>query len=618
MTGPTGLVNFFVLEGSDYVEQLDSLLGASGPSGPDADAFTRAARALRGSATMARRGGIAALAAAVERLGRALRERVLPWTPTMHDSLRAAVAELRQLVRSALEWTEADEARAQARTAELLAFAPPSMRAATHTPAVAAGTGTMFVVSGATDVAAALTSAGSRPGNRELLSDALGRVRAFRGVAALRDHRAMAAALDAIEKVARGAAAADRPPTTAELGVLTTGARLLRRLAEDVRAATRGGAGSAEATAFAEAVAHHAAVPHDDDRVVPVASLYHQDDGPHLVRRAQAPGTTAAERFALESAAAAEHLRRLISELRQRDPSAEAPPDDPAIASAAAMLVELARSFDHAELAHALEPALTGATTQDGPAARIAISAADAVAALFTGRGRSVAELTRKASALSAGRILGEVVAVGYAEVAPAARATPGPTVAVEAATTAAPGAAEPVPAEATVPTPPTPEPEPLPEPEPEPEPIPTPVPSPLPPPVHATPPIAAAVRADEETRAPAASLAPMAPGATDAPPTGRQLHALLASSIEGIERMQTPTGNDRPTPLGASPENRAPAGVQATSSEPVPIDSLLYRGRAALGRALELRDEIRRHDGTPPADKLDELFDLLELAASA
>jgi hypothetical protein len=45
-----------------------------------------------------------------------------------------------------------------------------------------------------------------------------------------------------------------------------------------------------------------------------------------------------------------------------------------------------------------------------------------------------------------------------------------------------------------------------------------------------------------------------------------------------------------------------------------VPIESLLYRGRAALDRAVEIRDELRAAPtGNPTA--LDELFDLLELA---
>ena len=46
-----------------------------------------------------------------------------------------------------------------------------------------------------------------------------------------------------------------------------------------------------------------------------------------------------------------------------------------------------------------------------------------------------------------------------------------------------------------------------------------------------------------------------------------------------------------------------------------VPIESLLYRGRAALDRAIEIRDEIRRTESAADADALEELFDLLELA---
>ena len=45
-----------------------------------------------------------------------------------------------------------------------------------------------------------------------------------------------------------------------------------------------------------------------------------------------------------------------------------------------------------------------------------------------------------------------------------------------------------------------------------------------------------------------------------------------------------------------------------------VPIDALLYRGRAAIERAIELREQIRRA-GTANDDTMAELFDLLDLA---
>jgi hypothetical protein len=46
-----------------------------------------------------------------------------------------------------------------------------------------------------------------------------------------------------------------------------------------------------------------------------------------------------------------------------------------------------------------------------------------------------------------------------------------------------------------------------------------------------------------------------------------------------------------------------------------VPIDALLYRGRSALDRAVEIRDDLRRRDVVPDHAALEELFDLLELA---
>ena len=60
---PVGFLDFFVLEASDYIDQLDAQLKAGG-GGLDADALQRAARALRGSATMAKLPAFAEMAAA--------------------------------------------------------------------------------------------------------------------------------------------------------------------------------------------------------------------------------------------------------------------------------------------------------------------------------------------------------------------------------------------------------------------------------------------------------------------------------------------------------------------------------------------------------------------------
>jgi hypothetical protein len=46
-----------------------------------------------------------------------------------------------------------------------------------------------------------------------------------------------------------------------------------------------------------------------------------------------------------------------------------------------------------------------------------------------------------------------------------------------------------------------------------------------------------------------------------------------------------------------------------------VPIENLLYRGRAALDRAVEIRDALRSAKRYDDQEALDELFDLLDLA---
>ncbi len=84
--------------------------------------------------------------------------------------------------------------------------------------------------------------------------------------------------------------------------------------------------------------------------------------------------------------------------------------------------------------------------------------------------------------------------------------------------------------------------------------------------------------------------------------PTGKDLYALLERGIETLGALR-----DRPlTPP-----------MPLSSEEIVPIESLLYRGTAALQRARELRDEVRASGGTPTQDVLDELVDLVALAAA-
>jgi HPt (histidine-containing phosphotransfer) domain-containing protein len=53
-------------------------------------------------------------------------------------------------------------------------------------------------------------------------------------------------------------------------------------------------------------------------------------------------------------------------------------------------------------------------------------------------------------------------------------------------------------------------------------------------------------------------------------------------------------------------------------TEDAIPVDALFYRGRAALDRAIELRDGLRKAGGVAKPEVLEEIYDLLDLARVA
>ncbi len=102
MTTPTppGILDFFVLEASEYVDQLDALLQRGGTRGPDADALQRVARALRGSASMSKLPSFSDVAAGIERVARALREGGLSWNVALSGALVSAIDDCKIFLRN--------------------------------------------------------------------------------------------------------------------------------------------------------------------------------------------------------------------------------------------------------------------------------------------------------------------------------------------------------------------------------------------------------------------------------------------------------------------------------------------------------------------------------------
>jgi len=83
-------------------------------------------------------------------------------------------------------------------------------------------------------------------------------------------------------------------------------------------------------------------------------------------------------------------------------------------------------------------------------------------------------------------------------------------------------------------------------------------------------------------------------------PARGQELHDLLNASIAQLGGVSRETKRKTPP---------TPA--------PVAIETLLYAGRAALDRALEIRHEVLSSGARPLPEAVDELLDLVALAAT-
>ena len=369
MSTSAGLLDFFILEASDYIEQLDGLVARASAGGPDADPFTRSARSLRGSATMAKLAGIAEVAAHLERIGRALRDGSLRWDPALHGAVTAAIDDLKILLRGVRTWSDADDRRASARLAELARFTPAGQRPQAPTPAT--GVGASYLAAETAQIAAALDAYLARPDARDAFDLAVGRLRALRGVASLKDLPPLAEVIDALDRVSKPLELGGGPPSPAHLAVFTAGVRVLRNAAQEIATRGRPNPASPEMEEFLRAtgVLDDASVGADD--IVPVASLFYADAGPHVVTSAAHPPTTPDERFRLEVISQAEHLRVLIAECSAAPDSAAVGRLGRALRSSVRALQAAADSFGQRELAAFLGRAaerLLARPTPSGPA----------------------------------------------------------------------------------------------------------------------------------------------------------------------------------------------------------------------------------------------------------
>jgi chemotaxis protein histidine kinase CheA len=394
----TGLLDFFVLEGSECVEQLDVLLARAASGAPDLDVFARNARALRGSATMAKIPGITDVANALERIVKGLRDGSIQWTPQLRGAIVAAVDDLKILIRGVRAWGPAEDARAAARTAELSALAPAASRAASPTPVAAAGSAAFLAIQ-TSEVAAGLQKFADAPGSPATFADTLARIRALRGVAALLDLPPLAEVVAAVDDAAKGLEIGSKKATDALRELFRAAAIVLREGSDAIQAGGRPDAGTDAVFAFTVAAQGLIEGTGDDDQVVPIHTLFPDGAGNNVVHAEPNPPTTPAQRFKLEVVSQAEHLRRLVGDARR---AADAPTRQRLgheLRGAVKSLARSAASFGETVVSGALSALVEGAAALDA----LALTGLDESAALLTSRvdeplAPKIAEIVRRAT----------------------------------------------------------------------------------------------------------------------------------------------------------------------------------------------------------------------------
>ena len=551
MTAPSGILDFFVLEASEYIEQLDGLVLSGGSSGPNAEPFQRAARALRGSATMARLGAFADLAAALERAARSLRDGSLRWSPALRGAIVGAVDDLKILVRAARAWGDAESRRASARAAEISGFLP-AERPATASPGMGQ-TGPAFLGAETANIAAGLELLLTGPADASAPGNVLQRLRALRGIAGIRDVPPLPDVLDAADEAIRPLETQGEL-TAAHRELLDAAAAMLREASRSLRGTgTAGGTlgplalSPAASERFEAALGRFVDADGERTRIVPVTELFFDDAGPHVVSETSNPPTTPADRFQLEMVGHGEHLRRLVSDARNSPDPATIDRSRRALRRALAAVRSTAESFGEDTIADTVTALGESLGAPDGPG----LSVLAGLAELLSSPGHDSQRLRAELPRLLAGRV--ERVR---------AASPPAPTASTELPWIEPPQAASS-----------------------RPEP-------PRPPMFTAPPPTNVRPRPTIPHQPP-----PAAPASPPSAPAGAGLASLLDVGIASVEELA-----ERPL--------SAPVPVEETL---VPIESLVYRGESAWRRALELRDDLRRQPA-PPRESLEELYDLLDL----
>jgi chemotaxis protein histidine kinase CheA len=315
MNQQMGLSEFFAMEASEYLERLDALV--SGPDAPRTTELVGLARQLRGSALMAKQTSIASAASAFESFARAVHEDRRQWDEGTKQLAIKAVDEFKVLVRAVPTWSETEDAKLQALVSELdpAESQPAAPREPRRADALDTGTRAFIGREGAS-VASVLDQTAKSLQQDAAARDPLKRVLAvmqpLRGLAMLAELPPMADLLEGVERAVGGITGREEPVPDAAL-LFNAAAKALSRASREISTEGQADADAEETLDFARRLG---ALLDLDSDLQPIESLYHDDDGPHVVERSTAavrPGQLGQ----LELVSHGEHLRLAADELER-------------------------------------------------------------------------------------------------------------------------------------------------------------------------------------------------------------------------------------------------------------------------------------------------------------
>jgi HPt (histidine-containing phosphotransfer) domain-containing protein len=280
------LSEYFAREAGEYLDRLDALLAQGGA--PDPVEFFRLARGVRGSAQIAGAEPVARVAEGMEDAARGLRDGTLAWSDDVRERARQTAADLRALVAAHGRWSADDERRA--REAQARWEGTGARRRGGEAPP--AGQIYEFLrreIDGVVgELDRALAELKAQPNGREPLRAVLRRMRPVRGVAGMDTVSPVLELLEGIEDAAHEVLSRTTPVQTRELELLSAGRDALRAAGS---ALERGGdvGATPELERFREIRDRVEGGEAGDGGVVPIAALFYDDAGPHVVSSPMAP-----------------------------------------------------------------------------------------------------------------------------------------------------------------------------------------------------------------------------------------------------------------------------------------------------------------------------------------